>query len=86
MDKTFKGYEGCYHELFNEPNHLEIFADVVYFLERRLVAEQVRPIHLIDFVVVCAHARAYVCVFCFGCFQLTPLINIIILAGGRSDW
>lgn len=35
-DKTLKRYEGLYHEIFNEPERLQVFADVEGWLARRV--------------------------------------------------
>jgi alpha-beta hydrolase superfamily lysophospholipase len=34
-DKTFEYYEGLYHEIFNEPEREEVFADVARWLGER---------------------------------------------------
>jgi alpha-beta hydrolase superfamily lysophospholipase len=36
VDKTLKIYPGLYHEIFNEPEHPVIFADMLAWCERRL--------------------------------------------------
>jgi acylglycerol lipase len=35
-DKTLKLYEGCYHEIFNEPEHEQVLADVEAWLQAHL--------------------------------------------------
>lgn len=35
-DKTLKLYEGYYHEIYNEPERLQVFSDVEAWLERHL--------------------------------------------------
>lgn len=35
-DKTLKGYEGLYHEIFNEPEHEKVMADMEAWLEKHL--------------------------------------------------
>jgi len=35
-DKTLKFYEGYYHEIYNEPERLQVFSDVEAWLERHL--------------------------------------------------
>ncbi|MDD5191004.1 MAG: lysophospholipase [Dehalococcoidales bacterium] len=35
-DKTLKVYEGLYHEIFNEPEQQQVFADVATWLEQRV--------------------------------------------------
>ncbi len=35
-DKTLKRYKGLYHEIFNEPEHEQVFADVAAWLEKHL--------------------------------------------------
>jgi len=34
-DKTLKIYDGCYHEVFNEPEHEQVFQDIEGWLEGR---------------------------------------------------
>ncbi len=34
-DKTLKLYEGLYHEILNEPERLQVLADVVEWLDAR---------------------------------------------------
>jgi lysophospholipase len=36
MDKTLKAYEGLYHEIFNEPEHEAVLADVEVWLSTRV--------------------------------------------------
>ncbi len=36
-DKTFKVYENFYHEIFNEPGKEEVFADIIHWLDSRLL-------------------------------------------------
>ncbi len=36
VDKTLKIYPGLYHEIFNEPEHPAVFAEVLAWCERRL--------------------------------------------------
>lgn len=35
-DKTLKIYPGLYHEIFNEPEREQVFADVLHWLEQRM--------------------------------------------------
>ena len=35
-DKTLKVYEGLYHEVYNEPEHVQVLRDVESWLEKRL--------------------------------------------------
>jgi alpha-beta hydrolase superfamily lysophospholipase len=35
-DKTLKLYEGFYHEIFNEPGHLQVMADLEAWLATRI--------------------------------------------------
>jgi acylglycerol lipase len=35
-DKTFKGYDGLYHEVLNEPERDQVIADIVAWLDERL--------------------------------------------------
>jgi len=37
-DKTLTLYEGCYHEIFNEPEQEKVFADMTAWLDCRLLA------------------------------------------------
>jgi alpha-beta hydrolase superfamily lysophospholipase len=39
QDKTLKLYEGLYHEIFNEPERLQVFADLEHWLEQHLPTE-----------------------------------------------
>ena len=36
MDKTLKLYEGFYHEIFNEPGHKQVMADMETWLATRI--------------------------------------------------
>ena len=38
VDKTIKVYDGLYHEVFNEPEHVQVLGDVEAWLEARLEA------------------------------------------------
>jgi alpha-beta hydrolase superfamily lysophospholipase len=42
-DKTLQVYEGLYHELFNEPEHEQVLADVAGWLAGRLESGRGRP-------------------------------------------
>jgi alpha-beta hydrolase superfamily lysophospholipase len=35
-DKTLKLYEGFHHEIFNEPGHLQVMADLEAWLTTRI--------------------------------------------------
>jgi acylglycerol lipase len=39
VDKTIRIYDGFYHEIFNEPGHETVLADMENWLERRIHAE-----------------------------------------------
>lgn len=40
-DKTYREYPDCYHELFNEPNRMEIFHDWLRWLEEHIPGAQI---------------------------------------------